>query len=165
MNNQSPPPCGSAARRRNQPIHLAPIESWDRAPLVFVTACTAHRQPLLDHQLIHELITGAWREANEWQVGRYVMMPDHVHFFCSPVSAQSRALEKWMQYWKSLVTKRWPDSHLIPIWQASHWDRQLRREENYDTKWEYVRQNPVRRGLAQRPEEWLYQGQLNELVW
>jgi len=70
-----------------------------------------------------------------------------------------------MQYWKSLVTKRWPDSHLIPIWQASHWDRQLRREENYDTKWEYVRQNPVRRGLAQQPEEWLFQGQLNELVW
>jgi hypothetical protein len=30
---------------------------------------------------------------------------------------------------------------------------------------EYVRANPVRAGLVTQPEEWLYQGVLNELIW
>jgi putative transposase len=70
-----------------------------------------------------------------------------------------------MQYWKALVTRRWSNPDDRPIWQKSHWDRQLRREQAYHEKWEYVRWNPVRHDLVERPEDWPYQGEMNELIW
>ncbi|MEO6971176.1 MAG: hypothetical protein ABI217_09810 [Chthoniobacterales bacterium] len=51
------------------------------------------------------------------------------------------------------------------LWQRHHWDRQLRKGESYDDKWEYVRSNPVRHGLVTDAGAWPYQGELSELRW
>ena len=53
----------------------------------------------------------------------------------------------------------------IPVWQREFWDRQLRRAESYDEKWEYVKNNPLRHGFVSRAEDWPYQGELNVLEW
>jgi hypothetical protein len=50
-------------------------------------------------------------------------------------------------------------------WQPDCWDTQLRSGEHYHEKWEYVRQNPMRAGLANVPEDWPWQGELNVLGW
>ncbi len=68
-----------------------------------------------------------------------------------------------MQFWKSQLTKSWTVAVEKPVFQREHWDRQLRSEESYDGKWEYVRQNPVRARLVTDPEDWPYQGELHEL--
>jgi hypothetical protein len=41
----------------------------------------------------------------------------------------------------------------------------MRNEQHYHEKWEYVRLNPVRAGLAARADDWPWQGELNELRW
>ena len=51
------------------------------------------------------------------------------------------------------------------LFQMQCWDTQLRTGESYAQKWEYVRNNPVRKGLCQVPEDWPYQGELNVLAW
>jgi hypothetical protein len=51
------------------------------------------------------------------------------------------------------------------IFQRDCWDTQLRVGDSYHEKWEYVRNNPVRKGLAASADEWLYWGIINELVW
>ena len=51
------------------------------------------------------------------------------------------------------------------IWQREFWDRQLRRVESYEEKWQYVRNNPVRHGFVSRAEDWPYQGELDVLEW
>jgi putative transposase len=51
------------------------------------------------------------------------------------------------------------------IFQRDCWDTQLRAGENYHEKWEYVRNNPVRKGLAASADEWPYCGVINEFVW
>jgi REP element-mobilizing transposase RayT len=38
-------------------------------------------------------------------------------------------------------------------WQSDFWDRTLRSDESYAEKWEYVRLNPVRHGLASSADE------------
>jgi len=45
-----------------------------------------------------------------------------------------------------------------PVWQEESFDHVARSEERLDQKIEYIRQNPVRRGLAKMPEEysWLW---------
>ena len=58
-------------------------------------------------------------------------------------------LMRWVCYWKSIASRNWPRAYEQPIWQPDFWDKQLRRSENYDSKWQYVVDNPVRAGLAQ----------------
>ena len=51
-------------------------------------------------------------------------------------------------------------------WQEGKpWDTRLRRWENYEQKWRYLRENPVREGLVSDPAEWPYQGMLHVLAW
>jgi putative transposase len=112
---------------------------------------------------MHALLRDTWRAADRWLVGRYVVMPDHVHLFCAPNQYPPLSLRTWVSFWKAMVARR---SNLgAALWQQNFWDTQLRRHESYALKWEYVRQNPVRAGLATRPEDWPYQGELNELRW
>jgi putative transposase len=149
---------------RKHPIHLAPLEKHNRSVIVYVTACTAKRRKILACPAMHQAIVAAWSKASTWLVGRYVILPDHLHFFCAPNGIEAPALERWMRYWKSRVTASvGPDKG--ELWQRDHWDRQLRRGQSYDEKWEYVRNNPVRHGYVKTADDWPYQGVLNELRW
>ena len=45
-----------------------------------------------------------------------------------------------------------------PVWQEESFDHVLRSTESFIEKLEYIRQNPVRRGLVAKPEDypWLW---------
>ncbi|EDY19806.1 hypothetical protein CfE428DRAFT_2395 [Chthoniobacter flavus Ellin428] len=147
---------------RKRPIHLSPYFAGNRSIIIYVTVVTKDRQRCLANDAAHALLRQIWSAATFWLVGRYVIMPDHAHFFCAP-SDPGCTLEKWMQYWKSQLTKAWPVAAEKPVFQRDHWDRELRSDERYDEKWDYVRQNPVRANLVVTPDPWPYQGELNEL--
>lgn len=49
------------------------------------------------------------------------------------------------------------------MWQADYFDRFLRSDESYSEKWDYVRSNPVRAGLAADAEDWPFAGEIFEL--
>jgi putative transposase len=106
----------------------------------------------------------AWQQAAAWLVGRYVVMPNHIHLFCAPNGIDAPSLERWMRFWKSVATRAL-GKRSGELWQRHHWDRQLRSGESYDEKWEYVRNNPVRHGYVVAADDWPYQGVLNELRW
>jgi hypothetical protein len=46
---------------------------------------------------------------------------------------------------------------------AELWDRQMRSSDEYDQKWLYVQNNPVRHGLVENADEWPFQGAINIL--
>ncbi len=52
-------------------------------PLYFVTFCTAKRRKILATSLAHDAFIAYARVAEDRNVavGRYVIMPDHVHMF------------------------------------------------------------------------------------
>ena len=163
------PPEGRASARlgsvsRRHPAHLPPIEASNRPIIIFVSACTAKRRKILASQGAHEALLKAWSIATKWIVGRYVVMPDHLHFFCAPNEHEAPPLEHWIRYWKSIATRNLGEPGGT-VWQRNHWDRQLRSGESYDDKWDHVRSNPVRHGLVTEAEAWPYQGVLNELRW
>ena len=148
---------GESKSRRKHPIHLPPGERHNRTIIIFVTTCTAKRRTILASPHVHEAIVSAWDEALTWLVGRYVVMPDHIHFFCAPNGAEIPSLERWMRYWKSILTKR-IGAKKGDVWQRDHWDRQLRSAESYGDKWDYVRRNPVCQGYCDDPDEWALPG-------
>src|SRR5205814_456522 len=110
--------------RRKHPIHLPPGERHNRAIIIFVTTCTANRRTILASPDVHKAIVGAWREASTWLVGRYVVMPDHINFFCAPNGGEIPSLERWLRYWESIVTKG-IGAKSGDVWQRHHWARQL----------------------------------------
>ncbi len=151
--------------QRSHPVHLAPIEKPNLAIIIFVTACSKDRKKIFARSSVHRLVIDAWMDNREWIVGRYVLMPDHIHLFCAPYGLSQIALRTWVRKWKSFISRNWPCPDEQPIWQVDLWDRQLRQSDSYQAKWDYVRYNPVRQGLCRDPDEWPYQGHINQLEW
>ena len=59
-------------------------ESWSPNPIYFVTTCTFGRTNRLANEDFHVIAREVWRNCvtlKGWSVGRYAVMPDHVHFF------------------------------------------------------------------------------------
>ena len=128
----------------------------------FVTTCTLNRRAILTTDSIHEQFRTFCQNGSEYGafVGRYVIMPDHIHLFvCFHESATG--ISGWMKSLKNTLSKGLrKESHVAPHWQKGFFDHLLRSEESYAQKWQYTRMNPVRAGLVQKPEDWAYQGEI-----
>lgn len=150
---------------RKTPAHPPVQHRLNRATIIYLTVCTQGRKPILCRSEVHQLILRVWVAADAWLIGRYVLMPDHIHLFCSPVSRDGHSLKGWLQFWKSRASSAWPWPEEQPIWQRDGWDTQLRDGESYQNKWDYVRQNPVRKGLVVDADSWPFQGEIHDLEW
>jgi putative transposase len=129
--------------------------------VLHVTICTVDRQKILASPEVQAVLVDAWRNATQWLVGRYMVMPDHVHVFCVPGGADYPPIRKWAGYWKRLVGKRCPG--LVGAFQENCWDTQMRSREQYDEKVGYMLNNPVRAGLVGACEEWPFQGKVHDV--
>jgi len=138
------------------------------APIYYLTVCVHKRRPLLTRPAAADVLVEQWhraRELHQWVVGRYVVMPDHVHFFASPAGDEAKPLSGFMNYWKrstALYLRRICSGF---SWQKEFFDHLLRSADSYEQKWLYVRENPVRKGLATCADDWPYQGEIGELTW
>ena len=150
---------------RKHPARSAVVQRHNEPIIILLTVCTKDRKRILAAADSAEAIVRAWNAACSWRVGRYIIMPDHVHLFCGPADLTPEPLNQWVRYWKNLASRVWPRPHEQPIWQRDFWDTQLRRSETYNAKWLYVLDNAVRAKLVARAEAWPFQGELNVLRW
>jgi putative transposase len=152
MKDNEPP------RRR----HLRRLDHISVEPLYFITGNTLRRQAVLVPELAEAVISAlrSTAELNRWAVGRFVVMPDHVHFFCRDVGS-ARSLSDFIGGFKQLSTRNaWTAGWDGKLWQAEFFDHLLRSGESYEQKWNYVRHNPVRAGLCASPDDWAHQGEI-----
>jgi putative transposase len=150
---------------RRHPPHYTIVDLDNRSNILLLTVCTKNREPLLAESWVWELLVNAWGPTDHWKVGKYVVLPDHLHLFCSPMMEGRLSLARWVASWKSLISRNWRFPRQGPLWQRSFWDRQIRSGESYDSKWAYVRQNPERHKLVQNSDDWPFQGEVHKLVW
>jgi len=128
-------------------------------PLFFVTFCTRDRKNigLLSevHAAFERYAGRAFTEFNV-AVGRYVIMPDHIHLFVQ--GGPEFILSPWVGGLKRALSicAKLPGR----LWQPGFFDHVLRSEESYAQKWEYVLENPVRAGLVANAKDWPYQGEV-----
>ena len=129
--------------------------------VVLLTVSTEHRSPWLANKEAHLLLRETWTAATAWLVGDYLLMPDHLHAFCAPRDL-SCSIEHWITFWKRDFRRR----HGRKDWrfQSRGWHHRLRDDENYHAKWIYVQENPVRKRLVSRIEDWPYQGCVHQFV-
>ena len=135
---------------------------FPRNPLYFVTCCTYRRRPYLANERVHaSFVKFAQRAQIEFgiAVGRYVILPDHLHLFVSlPDNIQ---LGDWIGTLKRFLAQAVEVSDSSdPIWQRGFFDHVLRSGESYSQKWNYVRENPKRAGLISHADYWPYSGEI-----
>ena len=80
----------------------------NRAIMLYVTVVTGKRNAMLADKAVQDCIVAAWKAAADWLVGRYVIMPDHIHFFCAPATYPPPDCHRWMKQWKAQVSRSFP---------------------------------------------------------
>jgi REP element-mobilizing transposase RayT len=134
------------------------------APIYFVTANAAKRRSVLATSEVHRAFLEFARlgEDRGAFIGAYVLMPDHIHFFVA-LDPESK-LAVWMKSLKNSLSKTLRSLDVpAPHWQKGFFDHVLRSADSYSQKWEYVRENPVRAGLAKAWQDWPFSGQVHLL--
>jgi putative transposase len=140
----------------------APRSDLRNRSLYFVTFCTHERQRFLAKDEVHTAFVLFAKRAKDTfnvAVGRYVIMPDHVHLFVR--GDDNFRLGPWVGALKQALAKAGMLSRAKgQIWEEGFFDHLLRSNESYSQKWNYVRENPVRSGLVKSVADWPYQGEI-----
>jgi putative transposase len=136
------------------------------SPIYYLTLCTqARKRTLANAAILQEMTKFSVRAVDflVW-VGFFMIMPDHIHLFAG-FCRESPPLWKWVKALRGDLAKVLrEDEGESTHWEKDFFDHVLRSGESYREKYEYVRQNPVRAGLVQRPEDWPYQGEIHRLI-
>ena len=128
-------------------------------PLFFVTFSTRDRKRIGELSRMHAAFEKyAMRAFTQFHiaVGRYVIMPDHIHLFVR--GGPEFVLSPWVGGLKRALSICGGMSGRL--WQPGFFDHVLRSDESYSQKWDYVRDNPVRAGLVKEGDDWPYQGEV-----
>ena len=130
-----------------------------REPVFYITCCTRDRRSIRELAAAHDALTRYGERAREHNVavGRYVLMPDHLHLFVK--GGPDFMLPRWVGGLKRAIAVELT-CRSGKLWQPGFFDHILRSDESYAQKWEYVLQNPVRAGLVKNPEDWPYHGEI-----
>jgi REP-associated tyrosine transposase len=98
-----------------------------------------------------------------WWPHLFLFMPDHLHALLSfPPSGKpmKTIVSKW---------KEWTAKEMGIVWQRDFFEHRLRHDESRREKADYILQNPVRKKLVKRVEDWPFvyfgDGQRPQFEW
>ena len=125
----------------------------------FVTSSTWGRRHLFRAQPMADLflrVSFENRHKGRIFLHEFVLMPDHFHLVVTP--AYDVSLEKAVQFIKGGYSFRvkkelgWSGE----IWSTGFAEHRIKDAEDYENHRHYLFRNPVRAGLCERPEEYVY---------
>ena len=93
-------------------------------------------------------------DRQRYRLWEWCVMPNHVHVLMKQF--RGSLLGDIVRRWKG-VTAREANALLGrrgPFWMREYHDRRIRNEKHMERAREYIRNNPVKAGLCERPEDW-----------
>src|SRR5262249_7640478 len=89
-------------------------------------------------------------DGKRYELGCYVVMPNHVHLVVRPLMPDAHPLEEILGSWKKYTSRRINGELKTAddLWQDESYDRIIRDEEHLWQVIQYVGSNPERAGLA-----------------
>jgi REP element-mobilizing transposase RayT len=93
-------------------------------------------------------------DGERYQLQAWVIMPNHVHALVR--QEEGHRLGDIVGSWKSFVAKQANTSlaRSGTFWAADYFDRVIRDDAHYIAALAYIENNPVKAGLAPRPQDW-----------
>jgi putative transposase len=154
------------ARHYHALVMPAGLKRYQQSPQLHYVTFNCHQHaPLLATSAARELVERTLERVRSWYgfyVNAYVVMPDHVHVLMSEPDRASLAVA--IQMWKQIVSRREHGQRspiaapgkqqAMPFWQARYYDFNVWSEKKLYEKTNCIHQNPVRRGLVARAEDW-----------
>ena len=137
----------------------------------FLTLVTQGRRPLLVEHI--DLLREAFRRSMQryvYRIEAIVVLPDHLHMIITPRVASEyshivRHIKRGFVYGlpkairddakTALSTAKYRRSH-SGIWQERFYEHTIRDEKDWQDKMAYIRDNPVKHGLAETGNAWPY---------
>ena len=122
----------------------------DRPGTYFVTSRTYNSRRLFQVTANAELFLETlqhYRREGHFKLHAFVVMPDHVHLLMTPLDI---SLERAVGFVKGGFSHRL--SSKCPVWQREFTDRRMRDRQEFETRREYIHQNPVRARLVDSAE-------------
>ncbi len=123
-----------------------------------VTTVALKREPLFVNTVIADIVLEAilFGRKQEWYyLLSFVIMPDHVHFIIIPkeknISECVKSIKGYSARRINLVSGRRGS-----IWQSGFYDYVLDNEEKALTRMKYIEDNPVRKAMVTRAEDYVY---------
>jgi len=129
---------------------------YKNSPVYYLTLTSHERKWLFANREVHQAFITFSEKAIDYgvAVGRYVLMPDHIHLFAA-FGPDSINVSAWIKSLKNSISKCLRGRGIpSPHWQKDFFDHVLRNDESYTEKWEYMKQNPVRAGFVDQAEDW-----------
>jgi REP element-mobilizing transposase RayT len=126
---------------------------WGQSVIYFITICVEKRKPVLANPNTFSAIEEFCDANTNWNTIAAVIMPDHIHALVAPTVDRDQRVTQFSAGLKRFVLRQTDASWR---WQDGVFDRLLRRNESAQSKWLYIRENPVRAGLVARSEDWPY---------
>ncbi len=86
----------------------------------------------------------------------WVVMPNHTHILCTPQPGWklSQIVHSWKSYTVHQINKLF--GRAGKLWQDEPFDRYIRDARHFDNALAYIENNPMKAGLCEKPEDWLW---------
>ena len=106
-----------------------------------------------EYLLLIDALEGARRRLGFLLYG-YVLMPDHWHALIW--TGDPLTISQVIHDIKEVSARRLHEFRQTqgPLWQHQFWDRFVRHAREFNERLMYMHLNPVRKGLANKPEDW-----------
>lgn len=126
----------------------------------FLTFCTRDRRKVFTNAavvaLVREQILQSARDRG-FAVLAYVFMHDHIHLLIE-AKAEDADMKSFADLAKQKSGYAYSRRFRMPLWHPSYWDRVLREEEGTWDVIRYICDNPLRKGLVKRCEDYPFLG-------
>lgn len=132
-----------------------PVRYQHQKCLHFITFSCYHRLKLLDSDAARATFERELERVRRWYgcfITGYVLMPEHVHLLIS--EPERGELSLVIQMLKQITSRQLRPLSQPRFWQVRYYDFPVWTEAKRIEKLRYIHRNPVRRGLAARPEDW-----------
>jgi putative transposase len=121
----------------------------------FVTFSCVRRAPLLrtseSRDIVLQVLESV-RKKWEWRIFAYAVMPEHLHLLVD--EPERYDLANCMQVFKQMTSRRLKPPETKHFWLTRYHDRNVADAKKRIDMINYIHNNPVKRGLVKRPEDW-----------
>ncbi len=143
---------GSYYQKRRKLPHEIPSWVDPSKEIYFITInCLNRGHNQLCQPPIAEALLESCRfrhHSGAWHTYLFLLMPDHLHALLS-FPLDGPGIQPTITAWK-----RWTCRQNGIVWQRDYFEHRLRGEDALDEKASYISNNPVRKGLVEKPEDW-----------
>ncbi|RYD31639.1 MAG: transposase [Verrucomicrobiaceae bacterium] len=93
-------------------------------------------------------------DGERYRLMEWCIMPNHVHVIVKTM--EGHTLDRILKSWKAFTSRKINESTggTGPLWQREYHDRYIRDLDHLANARIYVRNNPVKAGFCEKPEDW-----------